>query len=79
VNEPWTPALGREARNEQRKLRAGVANALAAAVAAVAILGDLLNPAVADQLSNVIRLGMALLAWLLHLLATWFVRDMEDR
>ncbi len=79
MNEPWTPPTGREARNEQRKLRAGVANGLAAAVAAVAILGDLINPAVADQLSDAIRLGMALLAWLLHLLATWFVRDIEDK
>lgn len=70
---------GREARNEQRKLRAAVFNALAIAIAATAFVGDLINPDVAASLSTPIRFGMVMLAGALLLLACWLVRDMEDR
>jgi len=70
---------GREARNEQRKLRAGIANAFAIAVGAVALFGEFLNPDAAALLTPVSRAGLVLLAWTLHLLAAWFVRDIEDK
>lgn len=53
---------GREARNEQRKLRAGIANAFAIAVGAVALFGEFLNPNAAALLTPVSRAG--LVCWL---------------
>ncbi|MBI1188569.1 MAG: hypothetical protein GC206_14765 [Alphaproteobacteria bacterium] len=70
---------GREARNEQRKLRAAIANAFAIAVGAVALFGQFLNPTAAEYLTPASRAGLVLLALALHLFAAWLVRDMEDR
>jgi hypothetical protein len=69
----------REARNEQRELRAAVFNAFAIAVGAFALFGEFLNPAAAAALTPPARAGLVFLALALHLVATWMVREMEDR
>ena len=76
---PWRAPRGREARNEQRKLRAAVANAVAIALAVAAFAGPFINPALAGVLSLPDRVLMLLGAALAHLLACWFVRDLGDR
>ncbi|MDX2238189.1 MAG: hypothetical protein NW203_11560 [Hyphomonadaceae bacterium] len=79
MNEPWSAPLGREARNEQRKLRGAAFNAVAITLVATALVGDLINPVAAEQLSVPVRLGMVVLGWCAHLFACLLVRDMEDR
>lgn len=40
----WPSALGREAGNEQRKLRAGIANGVAIALLITGFVGPYINP-----------------------------------
>lgn len=76
---PWRAPRGREARNEQRKLRAAIANAVSIALVIAAFVGPFINPALAGVLSLPDRALMFLGGALAHLLACWFVRDVEDR
>ncbi|NWG54445.1 MAG: hypothetical protein HXY28_12060 [Hydrogenophilaceae bacterium] len=77
--EEWRRPAGREARNEQRKLRAGLFNAFAIAVGVVALFGDIINPAAAATLTPLVWIGLVMLAGALHLFAARLVRDMEAR
>jgi hypothetical protein len=78
-DRPWRTPAGREARNEQRKLRAAIANGVGIALIVGALIAPLINPATSSQLSPVLRAIMLLGGWLAHLLACRFVRDIEDR
>lgn len=61
------PPSGREARNEQRKLRAAIANAIAIALVAGSLAADFINPVLAGSLSGPDRLAMLLFGGILHL------------
>ena len=76
---PWRRPLGREARNEQRKLRAAAFNAVAIAATIAATIGPIVTPALAEALTPAPRLALGLVAIAAHLFASFLVRDMEDR
>jgi FtsH-binding integral membrane protein len=72
-------SASREGRNEQRKLRAGVANALAVTLIVAGVVGPYVNPMLAASLTPAVRLVMLAAGVLVHLFAARLVRDMEDR
>ena len=76
---PWKPPNGREARNEQRKLTAALPNAVAIAATVAALLGPSINPSLAKALVTELRVLLGFVAVAAHLLAHYFVRDMEER
>ena len=76
---PWRAPAGREARNEQRKLRAAIANAVAIALVIAAFVGPFVNPALEGALSLLDRVLMFAAGGLAHFLACRLVRDIEDR
>ena len=75
----WRKSQSREGRNEQRKLRANVANALAITLVVSAVVGPYVNPALAVSLTAAVRLVMLAGGVLVHLFAARLVRDMEDK
>lgn len=76
---PWRAPGGREARNEQRKLRGVIANTLAITLLITAFAGPYINPTLEQTLSAGERIGMAFLGVMAHYLARFFVRGMEDK
>lgn len=79
MDRPWRAPRGREARNEQRKLRGVIANTLAITLFITAFAGPYINPSLESALSMEERFGMAILAVLAHYLARFFVRGIEDK
>ena len=75
----WRKSLTREGRNEQRKLRGNIANALAITLIVAAVVGPYVNPALASSLTSAVRLVMLVAGVIVHLFAARLVRDMEDR
>ena len=78
-DRPWKTPGGREARNDQRKLRAAVPNAVAIGAVVTAIIGPSINPTLSGELTVIERFVLALVGIFAHLLASFLVRDMEDR
>jgi len=79
MDRPWRRPHGREARNEQRKLRGSLFNAMAMALLIAAVAGPFVNPALETTLDLPERVLMGASGWLLHLLARRMVRDIEDK
>jgi len=75
----WRRAHSREGRNEQRKLRASLLNAIAITMLVAALIGPYVNPALGDSLMLADRLFLFGIGVAVHLLAALAVRDMEDK
>lgn len=69
----------REARNEQRKLRASLLNAIAITMLVAALIGPYVNPVLADRLALADRIFLFGIGVAVHLLAALAVRAMEDK
>lgn len=69
----------REGRNEQRKLRGALFNALAITMIVAALVGPFVNPVLSSTLTLPDRILIAVGGWMFHLLARRMVRDMEDK
>lgn len=78
-DRPWLPPKGREARNEQHKLRAAFVNAMAITLFVTAIAGPAINPVLAEALQLPERVLMAAFGAGLHLFASWILRAIEDK
>ncbi len=74
----WRQPGTREARNEQRKLRGGVFNAVAIGAVVTGLIGPWINPAL-EALTPFQRAGLVLLGYLAHLVGCVLVREMEDK
>lgn len=75
----WRKSFSREGRNEQRKLRANIANAMAITLIVAAVVGPYVNPVLAGSLTAAVRIVMLGAGLLVHLFAARLVRDMEDK
>ncbi|MGD9813931.1 MAG: hypothetical protein AB7Q23_07680 [Hyphomonadaceae bacterium] len=69
----------REARNEQRKLRGSLVNAIAITMIVAALVVPYVNPLMAERLGLTDRVFLFFVGALMHLFAAYVVRDMEDR
>lgn len=70
---------GREARNEQRKLRAGFVQTVGLAFFISGFAAPFFNADLASDLNALERMGLCLVGLLSHLAATRIVRDIEDK
>lgn len=75
----WRQADAREARNEQRKLRAGIANAVAIGGIVTGLIGPAINPTLIGELSILERAALVFFGVLAHLWASLLVRNVEDK
>jgi len=71
--------LGREARNEHRKLTANLLNAIAILLVGAATAGPFVNPALVDTLKPLTQFFMFSVSGGVHLIARRWVRDIEDK
>lgn len=70
---------GREARNEQRKLRAQFVQAVGLAFFISGFAAPFFKAALAADLNAVERMGLCLIGLFAHLAAARIVRDIEDK
>jgi hypothetical protein len=68
---PWSPPPGREAWDEQAKLRGNLLNAAAIAFFIAAVAGPLLNANFPSE--GPVRFGLFVFSWIFHLLARFVV------
>jgi putative exporter of polyketide antibiotics len=73
------PPAGRDARNEQWKLRAALVNALSIALVLTGLFGPYINPASLGQVTILDRIVLLGIGGLLHLFATLLVHGIEDK
>lgn len=75
----FLPPSGREARNEQWKLRAALINALSIALGLTGLFGPYINPTSLGDITIAERATLLAIGTILHLFATLLVHDIEDK
>jgi hypothetical protein len=73
------PPAGRDARNEQWKLRAALINALSITLIVTGLFGPYINPSSLGGVSVIERSVLLGMGVILHIFATFLVRAIEDR